>query len=353
MNQRNIAYLDILRIIAIFFIVTIHTAAQTINVLPVKSFSFFVTNSYDCLSFIGVALFVMISGALILREEYDSNIKRLLIHKVMHFVILYYLWKILYQFIYMYENQIPFTLNNLKENLIIKTLINRGFYHLWFLPMLIALYFCVPIIKKGLQSKKNCIYFIVLFFFTYCVIPIIFLFEFPYKYTLMDMYNTYNFQFFGGYLGYFVLGHFLQNMIRMPTRKIRFGIYAIGICSLLALPLLSYSFCYKQNSFSDVVSTPFSPMAFFISVSLFIGLRTFCTKSSWVNHPVVHNLSKLTLGIYLIHPAVIVLFNRFNFKPECVIPIVSIPLLALANILICVIIASLLMKIPILKHLLS
>ncbi len=59
-NSR-IVYLDLVRITACILVVMVHISAQQIEDLPVDSWQFVITNSYNCLAFTGVALFVMIS----------------------------------------------------------------------------------------------------------------------------------------------------------------------------------------------------------------------------------------------------------------------------------------------------
>lgn len=81
---RRIAYLDLTRIIACVLVVMVHISAQQIEEFPVDSAQFVITNSYNSLAFTGVALFVMISGALALNPRKETGIKNLLLHKTMH-----------------------------------------------------------------------------------------------------------------------------------------------------------------------------------------------------------------------------------------------------------------------------
>ena len=68
-------YIDVLRIIACFSVIMLHTSAQAWYSLPVDSGGFKIANSYDALFRFGVPVFVMISGALFLAPEKEPDVK--------------------------------------------------------------------------------------------------------------------------------------------------------------------------------------------------------------------------------------------------------------------------------------
>ena len=73
-NQRKL-YLDLLRIIAISAVVMIHVSASYVtNANSLLDFT--VGNIFDSVSRLGVPLFLMISGALILDENKEFNCKK-------------------------------------------------------------------------------------------------------------------------------------------------------------------------------------------------------------------------------------------------------------------------------------
>ena len=71
-KSNRIVYLDVLRVIACFSVIMVHSCAQYF-VKDIGSFNFWVGNIFDGLARIGVPLFIMISGALMLDKNYQFS----------------------------------------------------------------------------------------------------------------------------------------------------------------------------------------------------------------------------------------------------------------------------------------
>ena len=74
-------YLDLLRVIAIAAVVMIHVSADYV-IYPCNTMDFTIGNIFDSISRLGVPLFLMVSGALILDENREFNCKK----KILSFV---------------------------------------------------------------------------------------------------------------------------------------------------------------------------------------------------------------------------------------------------------------------------
>lgn len=81
MDKKRTAYLDFVRILACIMVVGVHVSALCLETLDVTSTNFKVMNGFDCFSILGVPLFVMISGSLLLSEEHSYNVKDLYLKK--------------------------------------------------------------------------------------------------------------------------------------------------------------------------------------------------------------------------------------------------------------------------------
>lgn len=350
-NKNRIAYLDLIRLIACGLVVLVHVSAQRIEVLSVTSADFAITHAYNCLSFSGVALFVMISGALALNSEKETKLKTLLLHKTLRFFLLYYIWKAAYQVVSMLEKGESFTLANVKEDVLLALIQQRGYYHLWFLPMIAVLYMTVPLIKKGVSQKSVCRYFLCVFFITALLFPTLFHYEFKFKYLFVDFFSSNDFSFFGGYLGYFILGHYLHNWRNDITPAKRKGLYAAGAgCFILACALGNLA-SRKAGEPSYIMNTPFVVPSFFAVAAIFVGGYALCRK--WEDNERVCNMLRraadCTLGIYLLHPLAISLFSRIGFDTSICSPVLSIPLLVICVMLLCGVISLIGGKIKILS----
>ena len=136
MQKERIAYFDLIRVIAGILVVMVHVSAQQIESLEVEGTAFAITNAFNCLAFSGVALFVMISGALALRPEREMDLQTLLLRRTLRFFVLYYIWKAFYQVVAMLEKGESLTVAAVKNDVVLALVQKRGYYHLWFLSLI-------------------------------------------------------------------------------------------------------------------------------------------------------------------------------------------------------------------------
>lgn len=353
MQRKRIAYLDLVRVIAGILVVMVHISAQQIEHLAVNSMAFAITNAFNCLSFSGVALFVMISGALALRPENETDLKTLLLHRTLHFFILYYIWKAFYQIVTMLGNGEPFTLINIKNDVILMLIRQRGYYHLWFLPMIAILFMAVPLMKKGFEEKTLCRYYLIVFFVTALFVPTLLHYDFKFKYLISDFFAYNNFYLFHGYLGYFVLGHYLHNWRTQITVKKRILLYAAGgFCFLLACVLGTLD-AHAAGQPSQHMNTPFAATTFFTATALFVAGQSVDKKiaASIKTEKIFSSLAGTVFGVYLLHPLAILFWESVGLKTSLCTPILSIPLLTVCTAALSALTAAVLLKIPVLRKL--
>lgn len=353
MQKERIVYLDLIRIIAGILVIMVHISAQQIENLAVDSMAFAITNAFNCLSFSGVALFVMISGALALRPERETDLKTLLLHRTLHFFVLYYIWKAFYQVITMLEKGESLTVDNIKNDVVLSLIQQRGYYHLWFLPMLAILYMIVPLMKKGLAEKKLCRYFLTVFFVVALFVPTLLHYDFKFKYLVKDFFAYNDFYLFRGYLGYFVLGHYLHNWRADITSKKRTLLYAAGgFCFLLAC-ILGTMDAHAAGQPSQHMNTPFAATTFFTATALFVAGQSIDGKiaASEKAGKIFSFLAGTVFGVYLLHPLAILFWESVGLTTSLCTPILSIPLLTVCTAVLSVSAAALLLKVPVLRKL--
>ena len=68
-EKSRVFYYDYLRIVAIFAVVIIHVSSQNWYVTDVNTIAWSAFNFYDSIARWGVPIFLMISGALILKKD--------------------------------------------------------------------------------------------------------------------------------------------------------------------------------------------------------------------------------------------------------------------------------------------
>ncbi|MDE6713055.1 MAG: acyltransferase family protein [Lachnospiraceae bacterium] len=355
MQKERIAYLDLVRIIAGILVIMVHISAQQIEELPVSSIAFAITNAFNCLSFSGVALFVMISGALALRPKRETDLKTLLLHKTLHFFVLYYIWKAFYQVITVLEKGEIFTFDSIKNDVVLALIQQRGYYHLWFLPMIAILYMAVPLMKKGFAEKKLCRYFLTVFFVVALFVPTLLHYDFKFKYLLVDFFTSNDFYLFQGYLGYFVLGHYLHNWRVESMVKKRILLYvAGGFCFLLACVLGTLD-ARSTEQLSRHMNTPFAATTFFTAAAIFVAVQSVDKKiaASEKAKKIFGTLAGTVFGVYLLHPLAILFLENIGLKTSLCTPILSIPLLTVCTAALSFSAAALLRKVPVLRKLIQ
>lgn len=350
-GKERIAYLDLVRIIACILVVMVHISAYQMENMPIGGMQFVFANTFSCLSFAGVALFVMISGALALNPQKETGLKSLLIHKTLHFFVLYYIWKAFYQIIDMLEKGEHFTLLNIKNDIVLALIQKNGYYHLWFLPMIAIVYMAVPIIKKEVAEKRVCEYYLCVFFVAAVFFPTLFNYEFKFKYLLVDFFAANDFYLFGGYLGYFVLGQYLHNWRGTFTKRMRILLYVAGCVSFLAAGILGTFHAQAAGYHTYSMNTPFAMTNFLIAAAVFVKIQ-YAGRLLKMKKVLAYCAGK-TFGIYLIHPMAIGLLRQIGLVPALYTPLLSIPFLTIVTVLICMPVTILFSKIPVLRKLIQ
>ncbi len=214
LKKRNSA-LDIVRVVAISLVIMIHTSAPFVVDYDIGSFEFIWGNIFDTISHIGVPLFLMTSGALLLNEEYSFDIKGLFTKRIPQIIFLLIFWSVLYAVIY--KLVIPFINNEVIDiKKFIETLI-MGYYHLWYLYMLVGIYLALPFLRAFVCKKnKNLI-------LLYIAIALVFRFSIPVlsavkesflgsAHSLIVFLNQFKMDFFFGYIAYYLAGWYIVNV---------------------------------------------------------------------------------------------------------------------------------------------
>ena len=99
MNKRVI-YFDILKAIAIIFVILIHVVSEHWDTLDVNSGSFVSLSLLDSVSRFCVPLYFMISGAIFLNEEKKITIKDILKKYIPRILLIFIFWNMAYTLIY-------------------------------------------------------------------------------------------------------------------------------------------------------------------------------------------------------------------------------------------------------------
>lgn len=337
-KNKRLIYLDVLRILAAFAVVMIHTTALYVTYIPDTEpfiewgIYIFFNNS----SRWAVPVFTMISGSLFLDNNKTLKIRIFYKKNIFRIITAYIFWILIYA---LYNK--PNSIEDLVENA----------YHLWFLPMLIGLYMITPILRKITEDKKITLYFLILSILFVIIFPTLFEFELFKGFEVI--YEQFTRGFCIKYSFYFIAGYYLAN--KNFSKKITVLVYSLGIISLLMLPVLTIYSSLNNNKFYSNFMENFSIPVIFQSIFVFILIKNICNKkhsNSKTNSKItkfIINLSKYTFGIYLVHVLILDILTDFGIIPIPCHVIISPLITNFLVFLISLLISAILNHIPILK----
>ena len=97
-SSNRIYYMDILRVIACLCVVMIHTCGSFVT-KEYGSVNYWIGNVLDSISRVAVPLFIMISGALLLDENYDYSVGKIKKH-IKKMILFFVFWSVVYCLVY-------------------------------------------------------------------------------------------------------------------------------------------------------------------------------------------------------------------------------------------------------------
>ena len=345
---------DLIRTLAIGLVVLLHASNEALQASSVPVAYWWTAAVYKSLALTCVPLFVMLSGALLLQPaKLNEPIRVFLKKRLSRIGLAFAFWSgvfIAWSF-YTANPPVQLTLENVGIS-VVRSLFSGAYYHFWFIYLIVGLYLITPFLRAVIVGGNWRIlrYLILLWFAGVAVLPLA-------EFVSGQVLNGAVFL-IGGFVGYFVLGAYLQ---RVKLRSnILYGLVIVGfVGTVFGIWLMTYPLsALMQNNYFFEYLTVFVVTG---SAALFLVLLKF--RSDWpgTNHAtasrVVQAISKNTLPIFLFHIIILESFERgfFGFKLSFTTlnPIIEIPLLAALTFFITLGLILLMRKVPILKKLIG
>lgn len=352
---------DAVKTLAIFLVCIYHYHFFDINIASTKTIDVYMNYLFIGASSMGVPLFFMVNGALLLNKPYTF---RHYLRKVFKISLLFIIWNFisLLGFLLLTEQSAP-----------LKTFILDLFYlkmdvsnHLWFLQALLSVYLLYPVLKEVYEStKEGLLYWLIciLFFFSFGNLflnSVINTIEYVIhvNYLKQDELNLFPFiNPFGNYyfcLFYFLIGGLLTK--ERFTYLYKIPAWALTVIFFLSLGLL---FTYgvlmtlsDEKLYDTVWYGYYSVMTLCMSVSIYLLFSGLAYKSNALNYWLT-TIGSNTLGIYFIHRFFGWLLTRlvinYSIPTNLGISLFFVALLVGSSLVI----VLLLKKLPLLKRLVS
>ena len=324
-------YLDILRICSVCAVVLMHSAGFFQDEVDPGSVLWLSAVLYSSITRFAVPVFVMISGALMLGRD-TICVKRLFSKSILRLVAAYLFWAFIYTLVFSFFGYYEGKITTLSVKNLISGVLRGGYFHLWYMPMIIGLYVLSPVLKAFLSGadRDTMKYWLTAGFVICFCIPVVMNVG-----IIGEMFGEsvelFSNNAWGVYVFYFILGYLLDQLDDVPLRP---GILCVlgvagGLISVLGTAALSVHTGVFQRTLIDNNALPILA----ISVALFVIVKRRCDRNWIPKHPqIITRLSQYAFGVYLVHELVLVAIHPYivDRVPE----ICSIPVLFLVGMLI-------------------
>jgi surface polysaccharide O-acyltransferase-like enzyme len=347
----NVDYpVDLIRTIAIIMVVLVHASYFPYSIpgtiTPMVMVNWFTADVYGAIGYLGVPIFVMLSGALLLDPaKTDEPMGVFFKRRFNRIGVPLIFWTVLF-FIWSFNvHGTPFTLFNIGQGLL-----SGAYPTFWFLYLLVGLYLVTPIMRilvKHIDRKKFA-FLLVVWFAGTVAIPLI------HTFTAFDYYPV--MFVFTDWAGYFLLGVYLLNT--KMRRSINYLALALGLLVAIVGDWLltatagetATGFFHGYLSFNMIIASA----ALFL---ILVGIpRTRVESGNGVVNRVIHWVGRNTLPIYLVHIIVLesLQLGLLGFTlPYTYNLIVDVPFIAFVTFVLTVAIVYPLKKIPYLNRLIG
>ncbi len=354
-NQLRGRHVDInlIRTVAIIGVILLHAAgryavtSQDLSQMnPLQFAGWGAVDFYQSIAVIvGVPLFLMTTGALLLEPSKNESLKVFFKKRwariglpLVFWGAIYFVWDFLVM-------KVPFT-----AEAIVQGILNGPYTQFWYMYVLIGLYLLTPILRVFIAHADEALvkYFLLVWIVGVSVLPFIGLFT---TFTLSNNVFTLT-----GYLGYFVLGTYLLTVNIKRSTLVAFAAGGIALTALGTYALAVTGAAADMYFFQEY----FSPTILVASIMLFMLLLTVkpqATQNPTARSPgskLVNVIGESTLAIFFVHVIILeslengylgLALNRLTLNP-----IVEVPLITVIVLFASLGVVLLLKKVPFLKR---
>lgn len=302
-------------------------------------------NVINCVFYFAVPVFFMISGTTLMDFFDRYDLKTYSKKRVIKTVIPYLFWSIVgYTYYRLLFKDSVFADTSFKR--IIKGLVSGDLVSIyWFFIPLFCVYVCIPLLAAVRKEQRNVIFFWIVMISFLCnyLAPFVLHF-FGFTYSL-----PWGIDLGKGYLFYVLLGYLLSNI--ELSKRTSFLVYIMGGAGLIIHMVGTYNLSMAAGTVVTTYKGYLNVPCILYSVAIFIFI-----KNVW-NHlsnkrmvvKVVNYLSEYTFSLYLLHIFALWTIQKAGAN---IYSIYYRMLSPIAAIIVTIILATVIRKIPILKNVL-
>jgi surface polysaccharide O-acyltransferase-like enzyme len=342
-RSREIQYINRLRIVGIYAVVTAHVAmGLTMDLRPFTA-NWWLGCWLFYLAHFAIPVFVMISGTLLLGGSRQESAIEFYKRRLYRVGIPLVAWTAVYLVVRRVMDGETLTARSVAGMI----LTGNPYYHLWFLYMIVGLYIVTPMLRKFVSRTPQRTRLLV-------IAAILVLANVWFQMdALLWNHHRLIFTMFLPFIGYYLCGYELP---RIDARKVPSGVPLLAaVLSTIYLAAFAPAFLARHGGVGTrYLFDFFSLPTVFLSIGIFWAayLHDATAKSpTGVRKTALEWIASTTLGIYVLHPLVLAYIRRQmgNHAGEgtFLAAVILVPLVTFAA---CYLVTSILMNIPILRR---
>ena len=260
-EKARIKWIDLVRAAAILSVVLCHAIEavyqfelENVTSLSMQSRIF----GFTCHTAgrLGVPLFLMITGSLLLPREYDNDrIKDFWKNKWLHLLACTLIWIAIYDAFLVLREHASISFLQLAEEMLFLRRVNMS--HVWYLPTILGLYLLLPFVSMVLKKYDNKLFLFPLLIYTFYSLGVTTL-NVAYRvyHPELRISNQFSFGFSGAHFGLYILyGYFISKGTFKKIRSLYVAAASIAaFVSVVFIQIWSYQkgFEYKMR-YNDVL----------------------------------------------------------------------------------------------------
>ena len=306
--SNRIEGLDLLRTLAIICVVFIHTMPSEIqdieyfNALSISSKVFYFT----CFAIgrLGVPLFMLLSGYLLLPRDYDhENTKRFYRKNFLSLLLTWEIWIFIYNLAVAWFKDRAFHISVVVKNMLFVEAITPDAFNAWYMEMILGIYLFIPFLSRVLKTMSNreIAGFAAISFTYFFILPTVNHFRASHLECPLDL------NFSGGVYGFYLIAGYLlkryEEQFRKAFRSLALSTGFVCVAALVLLQMLANTADRLYLLWYDFCLLPIASMLIFI---YFRDVTDFKLKG------LITNVSACSFGIYLFHILFLALFWHYE-----------------------------------------
>jgi surface polysaccharide O-acyltransferase-like enzyme len=345
-RSRSIQYINQLRILSIYLVVTAHvTIGLTMDSTPF-SFNWWLGTAIFYACFCSIPVFVMISGALLLDTSREEPLQDFYRKRMTRVGVPLAVWTVVYLCVRAFIDKESLTAGGVLQLI----LTGDPYYHLWFLYMIVGLYLVTPALRTFVRhaTQKERVFVV--------VAMLILANAHGQADNLLWQNQRSIFSLFVPYIAFYLLGFELSRIDPRRTPPAKYVVLGVLLC-VVYLAAFAPVFIAREGGVGPgrrFLFDFFTPPIVLPSIAIFWIAR----RREALGAPVagfrkkaVEWIASTTLGIYALHPLVL---NRLQHalrnhtdEGSFLLGVLVVPLVTFA---LCYLITTALMNIPVLRR---